>query len=158
MLAVVSWSMSGDTPDRLDEAPTLARTRFHPTPLPEGAFALLVVEGPDSGKNFPFDGLQPSRLLVGTSPACDLLVTDREVSRRHAALELVGRRIRVTDLGSKNGTFVDGIAVEEAYMQGGEVLRMGATSFRIERADSTAPVTLPLAGSFGRLRGASTEM
>src|SRR6185436_5624847 len=119
--------MTGEPPDFFDDASTLARPRLEPTPLPEGAFAVSVVEGPDVGIRFSFDGTQPSRVLVGKGPACEVRLTDREVSRRHLALELVGRRMRVTDLDSTNGTFIDGLGVAEGFVVGGESIRIGST-------------------------------
>src|SRR5438128_1881115 len=78
-------------------------------PAEHGPRRVLVIEGPDAGRGFELDPHAPSRTLVGTSPACQIQLSDRAVSRRHVALEAVGRRWRITDLGSKNGTFVDGM-------------------------------------------------
>src|SRR5262245_57339973 len=94
------------------EAPTVTRAKLS-EPAADGAsvYTLLVIEGADRDRSFQVDSSLPSRALVGKSPACDVRLTDAEVSRRHAALELVGRRLRITDLGSTNGTFVDGVAI-----------------------------------------------
>src|SRR5687767_9182958 len=73
----------------------------------EGAFVLSVTEGPDRGATHRLDGSQPTRTLIGTSPACEIRITDREVSRRHAALERVGTTLKIVDLSSTNGTWVD---------------------------------------------------
>src|SRR5512141_986076 len=99
-----------------DDATTVLRPGFDPSPTPDGRFVLRVTEGPDAGKTFRIDPDLPSRSLVGQSEACDIRLTDREVSRRHIALEVVGRRLRISDLGSTNGTFVDGIAIVEAFV------------------------------------------
>ena len=99
--------------------------------LPHRCFRLFVIEGPDTGKRFRLDGAQPSRLLLGQSPACEIRLTDRQVSRRHAALDLCGLRVRLNDLGSTNGTFVDGVAIVDAFLRGGEVVRLGATALRV---------------------------
>jgi transcriptional regulator with GAF, ATPase, and Fis domain len=89
---------------------------------------------------------------------CDIRVADPTVSRRHAALEPAGRRLRVTDLGSANGTFIDGVAIAEAFLRGGEVLRVGSTAFRVDSADKASEPALPIATRFGRMIGASLEM
>jgi two-component system, NtrC family, response regulator HydG len=141
-----------------EEPTTLLRPGFDPSPLPIGTFTLRVAEGPDAGEVFALDGSLPSRALIGQSPACDVRLTDREVSRRHAAIEQVGQRLRITDLGSTNGTFVDGVAIVEAFLRGDETVRMGSTAFRVEHADTRSGVKLPAATSFGRVIGASTEM
>ena len=126
--------------------------------LPHVRFDLVVVEGPDAGKTFRFDGTQPNRVLVGQSPACDIKLSDRQVSRRHAAFDLSGRRIRLNDLASTNGTFVDGVAIVEAFLRGGELVRLGGTALRVEPVtDAAAPVLTPRT-SFGQTVGASIAM
>jgi DNA-binding NtrC family response regulator len=139
------------------EASTILHTKFDPSPAPR-AFTLAVTEGVDEGLRLALDGSQPSRVLVGTSPACEVRLTDRTVSRRHVALDVVGSRVRVTDLGSKNGTLIDGIAVVDAFLQGGETVRVGSTAFRLELDQAKPEAQLPAATSFGRVIGASTEM
>ncbi|HEY8087321.1 MAG TPA: sigma 54-interacting transcriptional regulator [Polyangiaceae bacterium] len=139
------------------ELATLGRPRFQPTD-PSTDFLLTVVEGPDQGTAFTLAGSHPSRVLVGSSPACDLRLNDREVSRRHVALEPAGRRIRVTDIGSTNGTFVDGVAIVEVFCRGGEIVRIGGTAIQIGEVPVQSHTTLPAETSFGGLVGASTEM
>jgi len=143
-----------------DELSTLLRTaRFDPTPLTDVVFDIAVARGPDGGKAVALSGASPNRVLVGTSPACDLTLTDREVSRRHVALALDGRRVRLTDLGSTNGTVVDGVSVGEAWLSGGETVQLGATVLEVRgrSAPGQAP-TLPVVARFARVIGASTEM
>ncbi|WP_437954733.1 sigma 54-interacting transcriptional regulator [Sorangium sp. So ce119] len=140
-----------------------ASTELVPQPLRPAAaaaesFALSVMAGPDEGSRFVVAPGLPSRALAGTSPACDITLTDRLVSRRHAAFELAGPRLRVTDLGSTNGTFVQGIRVGDAYLQGSELVRLGETVFRVEALGVTQAVELPRAVRFGKLVGASDEM
>src|ERR1700722_104297 len=96
-------------------------------------FALTVVEGPDRGKSFTIAPGQPSRVLVGQSPACELRLGDRMVSRRHAAFELFGARLRLCDLGSTNGTLVQGLAVMDVSLAGaGELVRLGETVIKVD--------------------------
>jgi DNA-binding NtrC family response regulator len=122
------------------------------------SFALVVVEGPDAGKSFVIAPGQPSRVLVGQSPACDLRLTDRLVSRRHAAFELVGARLRLSDLASTNGTFVQGLTILDAFLGGGEIVRVGETSIRVDLTARIDKVQLPNATRFGKIVGASPEM
>jgi DNA-binding NtrC family response regulator len=124
-----------------------------------GAFSLTVVEGPDVGRSFTIAPSQPSRVLVGQSPACDLRLQDRLVSRRHAAFEpSSGARLRISDLGSTNGTQVQGLAVLDALLGGGETVRLGDTVIRVDRVSRVDPVSLPTATCFGKIVGASPEM
>ena len=71
-------------------------------------------------------GLVRSRpAMLGRSRACDLVLGDDSVSRRHAMLVREGDRIILTDLGSTNGTFVNGRQITEAEVQPGDRLRLG---------------------------------
>jgi two-component system response regulator HydG len=141
-----------------EEPPTSVLRAPSDKPPPMEAFTLVVLEGAQRGSSFHLDSSHPSRVLMGQSPACEIKLTDPEVSRRHAALELVGGRLRVTDLGSTNGTYVGGVCVGEAYLSGGESLRLGATVLRVERAVGASSPELPSETSFGRVVGASSEM
>lgn len=53
-----------------------------------------------------------ARLLIGRSPACGLRLDDRHVSGEHATLSWTGRQWEIRDLGSRNGTYVDGAKIE----------------------------------------------
>ncbi len=141
-----------------DEPSTLMATKFDPSPLPTACYVLEVVEGPAQGRSFRLDGSQPSRVLIGESLACTIRFGDRQVSRRHAALDLVGERLRITDLGSKNATFVDGVSVLDAYLQGGETVRVGSTAMHVTRDAAAPPAPLSPAMRFGRFVGASSEV
>jgi DNA-binding NtrC family response regulator len=65
----------------------------------------------------------------------------------------------LTDLGSTNGTTVNGLHVFDVLLAGGESVRLGATLLQIAtRSQSAQPASLPMVASFGRVLGASTEM
>jgi DNA-binding NtrC family response regulator len=117
-------------------------------------FVLTVTAGPDVGqRSFAVD----RRVLVGQSAACDLKLSDPLVSRRHVALEPSGPRLRVTDLESTNGTFVNDVAIAEAFLSGGERLRLGDTVLRVDRGETSTLALAPATG-FGHVVGQSTEM
>jgi two-component system response regulator HydG len=153
------FSGAGPTPPRAsgEDVTTRLHGSFDPSPVPE-PFVLTVVKGPDQGQSFALDGSQPSRLLLGQGPACDIRLTDRTVSRRHVALDVEGGRVRVSDLGSKNGTRVNGVKIIEAWAQGGETIQAGSTVFRLDSLPSGVKIALSTATSWGRMVGASTEM
>jgi len=121
-------------------------------------FVLHVTGGPDAGTRFEARGDLPSRVLVGQGPACTWRLADPEVSRRHAALDVTGDTLRVTDLDSTNGTFVNGVSVGEARLRGGETIALGRTTILVERATGGPPAVVSTATSFGRMVGASFEM
>jgi two-component system response regulator HydG len=119
---------------------------------------LVIVEaGPDAGRTVPVDGRSAGRVFVGQSASCEVRLADRSVSRRHAAIELQADGVRLTDLGSTNGTFVDGMRVHDVVLTGGERVRMGDTTLRVQ---ATEPVAVPTsdASCFGKTVGASPAM
>ena len=124
----------------------------------EVVFLLTVTEGPEKGHKIRLDGSVPTRTLIGTSPACAIRLTDREVSRRHAGLERVGSALKVFDLSSTNGTWVDRVKIIEAELQGGEFLRVGSTMFQVAVENLGHEMPLTPAFAFGRVVGASREM
>ena len=77
----------------------------------DGPDAMLVVErGVDSYSVIPLE--QPVYVL-GRSPVSDIVLTNLYVSRRHAMISLRGVHIEIEDLGSKNGTFINGRQLSE---------------------------------------------
>ena len=74
--------------------------------------------------------------LVGRDPACDIVLNDGSVSRRHARIERRGAVWAVVDQGSANGTFIDSHRVTDATLRDGQELRLGSVSFRVELAGS----------------------
>ena len=139
-------------------------TKAAPPPSPElesepVSFRLHVVEGLDAGRELRIDGREASRLLVGKGPTADLKLVDPAVSRRHLALEIDRGRLKITDLGSTNGTRLGDCEIVEAYARGGEVLRLGSTSLRVERLASTGKEESKDEPSrFARVIGASAAM
>lgn len=148
---------SEQSTQRGDDITTLLHGSFDPSPLP-APFALTVVKGPDQGLTFALDGSQPARPLLGQGATCDLRLTDRAVSRRHAALDVESSRVRVSDLSSKNGTRVNGVKIIEAWARDGDTIQVGSTLLRLNSVPSGAKVALSTSTSWGRLIGASTEM
>jgi DNA-binding NtrC family response regulator len=145
-------------PPRGEDGTTLPTKGLDLPKLVAQRFALRVLAGPDAGAVFRFDAVTAQRILVGQSPACDVRLRDRQVSRRHAALDATERGLRLTDLGSTNGTFVGDLLIAEAYLRGGETLRMGETLFAVDVTSETMEVPLEKTIRFGRVVGASAAM
>jgi DNA-binding NtrC family response regulator len=123
------------------------------------SYAVSVIEGPDAGASYTLPAGAPHRLLLGTSAACTLRLTDREVSRRHCALRPEPERgaLVIIDLGSTNGTFVNGVSIREAFLHGGETVRIGTTTITVSRG---MPCNMELVqdSAFGRMLGESRAM
>jgi two-component system, NtrC family, response regulator HydG len=154
----MSWYSGADMTDSdaFLDAEDLHTIRHSIASVGELAFDLEVVDGPDRGTRFTVDVSSPGRVLVGQSPVCEIKLSDRAASRRHASLELTERGLRVTDLTSTNGTFVGALSVMQLYLQGGETVGIGKTKLHVTARRVTAP---PLQATppdrFGRLLGAS---
>jgi DNA-binding NtrC family response regulator len=140
------------------DATTVAVPNLNLRDVPSASYVFTIIEGPDPGLQLKLDAMQPSRVLIGTSEACELRLSDRHASRRHAAVEIAGRHVRLTDLDSTNGTFVDGVMIGEAFLRGGEVVRMGASALRVDQGPALAGAALPDNTKFGKVLGASVVM
>lgn len=123
----------------------------------DASYTLTVLSGPDAGKTFPVDGSSPTRTLIGKGHLCEIQLSDRQVSRRHAALQLEGARLRLTDLESTNGTTVNGIHVRDVLLSGSEVIHIGDTTLRLDVGPET-PAPVASADYFERMVGSSKEM
>jgi DNA-binding NtrC family response regulator len=95
--------------------------------------------------------------VLGTSTSCDVSLGDRQVSRRHVSFALEGTALLVTDLESKNGTFVGNARVHAAPLFGGEIVRVGETTIKIERGQLTR-AELGQETRFGAMFATSREM
>lgn len=139
-----------------DDLATLLRRAA--TDVPEGTFSVEIVAGPDRGKTFEIDGSSPSRILVGSSAVCDLRLRDPTVSRRHCALEIVEARLRISDLGSSNGTLVERVMIGEAFLRGGETITLGDTVLTVRHEIEGVAQEVPMRDRFGRVLGKSRAM
>jgi hypothetical protein len=77
--------------------------------------------------------VSPVGLKIGRTPPADIVIPDPGVSRTHCTVELAGDKLRVTDLNSTNGTYIEGKRIaESALLEIGGVLRVGNVSLRHE--------------------------
>lgn len=93
--------------------------------LPEldaGMAMLVVVRGPNAGSRFLLDR---EATTVGRHPDSDIFLDDVTVSRRHAELLRTASHLLVKDLGSLNGTYVNGERVDERHLGTGDELQIG---------------------------------
>jgi FHA domain len=119
---------------------------------------LKIVSGPAAGRSIELQGV----LLVGRSDA-DLTIPDPEVSHRHALVRATDAGVVVEDLGSRNGTFVDGRRISGAItLAGRSTIRLGSSQLELEgpRAAPTVlgrAVPLPEARPRSALAAAAPE-
>jgi hypothetical protein len=92
---------------------------------------LLPAAAGRSARLPPLDRLAGASLLLGRSSTCQLVLADDTVSRRHAELRLRDGTWFIRDLGSSNGTWVNGRRVVEAEVAPGDELWLGDCRFRI---------------------------
>src|SRR3954464_12322692 len=95
---------------------------------------LTITSGADAGKTVEVQG---NEFTIGREAGADLVLADGKASRRHAALRVLpDGRATLYDLGSSNGTLVDGRRIQSTLLQGGEQIQIGDT---VLVADGAAP-------------------
>ena len=115
---------------------------------------LEITEGPGAGRSFTFEG--HNVVLVGRSGRCHCqLGSDRQCSRVHLVMEASPPQCWLRDLGSMNGTYVNGERVTEAQVVDGDTIRIGQTTMKVAiqaaraqarggaRAEAQAPPSIP---------------
>jgi adenylate cyclase len=78
-------------------------------------------------------------LVVGRAPNSDIPVIDPTISRRHAEVECDDSGVTIRDLGSSNGTFVNGTRVDASAIVAGDVVTFGKVAFRLAQIFAPAP-------------------
>ena len=109
---------------------------------------LKIFRGASAGKVVTIRG---PRFYIGRSEECNLRANSDAISRRHCAITVTETEVRIRDLDSRNGTFVNGERIEsEQKIQMGDQLRVGPLEFLVTFAQpanktSAAPTPQPLA-------------
>lgn len=121
---------SRPTTDRVPVPPN-ARTNARPLRLPEGVrLSLACISGPDSGRIFEID---KPRVVIGRANA-DIVVSDIQCSRQHAALEVMDEHVFLVDLGSTNGTYVYDQRVGRTELDNRTEFEIGTTTLMLIRS------------------------
>ena len=116
---------------------------------------VVVIEGPDAGREV---ASRADRIVIGKHESADLALSDETVSRFHAELVVVDGAIVLRDLGSRNGTTVDGVRVREAFPGHGAVIGLGQSKLRLVATDRQNRVPLSDHDRFGVMVGGSSAM
>ena len=112
-------------------------TLVHPQPPAVGPGTVLRISAPGrAARDVVLDG-RP--LTIGRATDVELVLADPLASRRHARLALRGGRLVISDLGSTNGTRLNGDAVREAVVGPGDRIEIGATRLEIVAAPPSGP-------------------
>ena len=119
--------------------------------------SLFVAEGPGRGRRIPIPG---DSFSIGSAVGNDLrLEGDAAVSRRHCRIVADGRDgYGIEDLGSTNGTFVDGVRVAHAFLDAGARIGLGGTVLEFSPQEDSRELELSDRDSFGAAVGSSPAM
>src|SRR4030043_845302 len=105
-------------------------------------FPLLIAQtGPLNGQRWIIKG----DVIVGRDDACNVVIQNRQVSRYHARFITLPHGVQLEDLGSKNGTHINGQEIMDPIMlQDGDVIQIAfAQQFIYLSSDSTIPLEIP---------------
>ena len=115
-------------PPAVTPAPEPVIIHDEPEPSPASAAIAAIVE--KGGTRHP---VGDTRLRMGRSTDNSVQIADNQASRLHAEVRYENGQHHIVDLGSTNGTFVNGIQIEKTYtLSHGDIIRIGATELRYE--------------------------
>lgn len=103
--------------------------------------ALRFISGKYQGGEFPVE--ENREIVIGRSSDLDLVLVEEMVSRKHARLKLVDGAVEIEDLGSTNGTFVNGERINHARLKEGDRILIGSNILKVVNlgADHIEPAT-----------------
>ncbi len=84
-------------------------------------WAIKILTGPQAGQIFP---IKEGQHTLGRSPSCDVKIASNSVSKEHATLLAAGDKLIISDLDSRNGTFVNGVKVQNQRLNPGDKLSL----------------------------------
>jgi DNA-binding NtrC family response regulator len=100
----------------------------------------------------------PVGVVIGADAACDVVLADRAVSSRHCSVRPSAHGFEVADLGSRNGTFLDGAQLTRATVPLGAALRVGGSLLQLVPACEPVEIPPSEAQRFGQMVGESLAM
>ncbi len=134
---------------------TIVLSAGRPTVVKMQGAELVVTAGPDAGRKAT---LQGRSLSIGTEATNGLALTDRAVSRLHCRIEASDTELVLKDLGSSNGTLVDGVRIRECVLQDGQTVRVGTSAIQFRWTNTAVDLPLSEEDSFGDAIGRSVPM
>ena len=145
--------MTGKSPSRPNHTRTSMAQGFDR--LTSRNYSLVVTKGPDAGKSLSVTG-RVAR--IGTSPECEFELDDPTASRQHARIELDVHGHRLFDENSKNGTTINGIRVNDAYLSPSAQIGLGENTIEFRLGSDPVEFHLARDHRFGRMLGQSPAM
>jgi pSer/pThr/pTyr-binding forkhead associated (FHA) protein len=120
-------------------------------PRPRETAMLILQRGAEAGRRWPLD--RTRSITIGRGEECDIALPDRQVSRLHARIEWRQDAYHLVDLGSKNGTHLNGMEVRDtsASLHDGDEIQI-ALRFKLAFVDAGATAPLSLSGEQRGLR------
>src|SRR5512140_1363679 len=100
-----------------------------PAAAPNKAFALKFISGKYQGGEFPLKA--EKQIVIGRSSELDMVLVEDMVSRKHAKITFTAGKITIEDLGSTNGTFVNGEKVKQARLKEGDRILIGTSILKL---------------------------
>ena len=94
--------------------------------------------------DYRFELRSGTTMVVGRAVSSDCAVVDATVSRRHAELGVQEHGVQVNDVGSSNGTFVNGVKIDSYFVVAGDTLTFGKVAFLVEEVAPAVPVATPV--------------
>jgi pSer/pThr/pTyr-binding forkhead associated (FHA) protein len=104
---------------------------------PVRLLALRFISGKYQGGEFPLS--ENKEIIVGRSSDLDMVLVEDMVSRRHARIACGAQQIVIEDLGSTNGTFVNGEKIKRATLKEGDRVLIGTSILKVVATDPSAP-------------------
>src|SRR5271156_5919 len=114
-----------------------APTAQVPRPGAPRAFVLRFISGKYQGGEFPI--VPEKQIVVGRSSDLDMVLVEDMVSRKHARIAMQQDQIWIEDLGSTNGTFVNGEKIKRARLKEGDRVLIGTSILKVIAGDATSP-------------------
>jgi two-component system, NtrC family, response regulator len=115
----------------------------------------VVIHGPDRGEAAP---LRDQPISFGSSPACDLVLSDKTVSRRHLVAVREGQDVILRDQGSTNGSYIQGSRFKEITIGYGAEIKLGRTVLKYLPEEEAVEPEVSESSDFGALVGRDLKM
>ena len=116
---------------------------------------LTVADGPDTGRGTQ---LEEGVLTIGTDSGSGFCLTDPTVSRRHAEISRTSEGFLLQDVGSTNGTFINGVRVDRAYLRDGTTITLGKSEIGFRLNEETFVPSPSRTTCFGEMIGRGKSM